>query len=250
MKISESIRETYSAQYDETMVAWRNMAARYKAQNIVDLSREIRFSSVLEVGCGEGSILSWLSQWGFSTDLHGLEISESGIAMTASKGIAHLKSLQLFDGYRIPFDDNRFDLVICSHVLEHVEHERILLREIKRVSRYQIFEVPIDFSFYVDRKIEHYLSYGHINIYTPSSFRFLLKSEKFAIRKDLCHLYADEVLAEIYKQDRAGYYTIKAKHFILKLIPYLRGIKPNAYSVLTEKTDDGLSIFDRKTELT
>lgn len=250
MKVSSSIKETYANQYDDAMVGWRNMAAKYKAKNIVELCRGLEFRSVLEVGCGEGSILQWLSQWDFSKDLHGIEISESGIALTEEKRIEHLKSIRLFDGYTIPFEDDHFDLVICSHVMEHVEHERILLREIKRVSKFQLFEVPIDFSFYVDQKIDHYLSYGHINIYTPASFRFLLKSEKFLIRQDLCHLYADEVLEEIYRNDPSGYYTIKAKHFLLKMIPYLRGVKPNAYVVLTEKSGDGLSIFDREIGLT
>ncbi len=149
----------------------------------------------------------------------------------------------LFDGYKIPYPDNHFDLVICSHVMEHVEHERILLREIKRVSKNQIFEVPIDFSFYVDKKIKHFLAYGHINIYTPGLFRFLLLSENFEIVKDKCYLFQDDVLKPLYENNKVGFYIIKLKMFFLKMFPYLLGIKPNAYVVLTSKTDKDLSIF-------
>ena len=243
MQISDNVKESYSSQYDAGSVEWRNMGAKYKALNIISLSKKISFRNVLEVGAGEGSILSWLSKWDFCKDLNCVEISESGIDMIKSKNIANLKDILLFDGYKIPYADDHFDLVICSHVLEHVEHERILLREIKRVSKYQIFEVPIDFSFYVDEKLKHFLSYGHINIYTPALFRFLLMSENFEFRNDICYLYSDDVLRSVYKNDRMGFYINKVKNFVLKCFPYLLGIKPNAYAVLTAKTDREISIF-------
>jgi len=243
MQISDNIKDSYSNQYDENSVKWRNTGARYKALNVVELSKTIRFKNVLEVGAGEGSILNWLSQWNFCEDLNCIEISESGIELIKSKNIKNLKDVLLFDGYQIPYPDNHFDLVICSHVLEHVEHERMLLREIKRVSKYQIFEVPIDFSFYVDRKLNHFLSYGHINIYTPSLFRFLLKSENFEVQNDINYLYNDEVLELLYKKKNAAYYITKIKFAVLSMIPYLRGIKPSSYAVLTRKTDKNLSIF-------
>ncbi|GGM86420.1 hypothetical protein GCM10010967_18360 [Dyadobacter beijingensis] len=243
MQISDNVKESYSAQYDENMVEWRNTGAKFKAKNIVALSKHISFKNVLEVGAGEGSILNWLAQWDFCNDLNCVEISESGIERIKSKNIPNLHDILLFDGYKIPYPDNHFDLVICSHVLEHVEHERMLLREIKRVSKYQIFEVPIDFSFYVDRKLKHFLSYGHINIYTPSLFRFLLKSENFEVEKDICHLYDDAVLKMQFRNNAKGYYVTKFKHALLRLFPYFLGIKPNSYAVLTSKTGKELSIF-------
>lgn len=243
MQLSDNIKETYSGQYDTESVEWRNKGARYKAQNILELSREITFRNVLEVGAGEGSILNWLSKWNFCEDLNCVEISESGIEQIKAKQIPNLKDVLLFDGYKLPYPDNHFDLIYCSHVMEHVEHERILLREIKRVSKYQIFEVPIDFSFYVDRKLKHFLAYGHINIYTPGLFRFLLMSEQFQVLKDKCQLYSDDVISPVYQNNRMGFYMNKLKLFILRNVPYLLGIKPNAYTVLTRKTDEQLSIF-------
>jgi len=246
MEISNNIKKAYSNVYNqnESLVEWRTKAAKYKAKNIVELSKNIKFDSVLEVGCGEGSILYWLSQWGFSKNLNGIEISENAIELTKSKQIENLKSIQLFDGYNIPFEDNHFDLLICSHVMEHVEYERVLLREIRRVSKYQIFEIPIDFSFYVDKKIDLLLSYGHINIYTPALFRFLLMSEKFQIKSDKCYLYENEVLKHLYANNTFEFYKLKAKFLILKTFPFLRGIKPSSYVVLTEKVDGELSIYE------
>ncbi|QRR02612.1 class I SAM-dependent methyltransferase [Dyadobacter sandarakinus] len=243
MQLSNNIKDSYSNQYDESSVKWRNTGARYKALNIVELSKSIQFKSVLEVGAGEGSILKWLSEWDFSKNLNCIEISESGIELIKSKKIQNLNDILLFNGYQIPYPDDHFDLVICSHVLEHVEHERILLREIKRVSKYQIFEVPIDFSFYVDRKLDHFLSYGHINIYTPSLFRFLLKSENFEIMNDINYFYNDEVLQLMHKKKNTSYYIMKLKFAIIKTIPFLKGVKPSSYAVLTHKTGKNLSIL-------
>lgn len=139
MNVSDKVQESYSNQYDQSIIDWRNLGAKYKAANIVELTKDRTFSSVLEVGCGEGSILDWLSKWNFSQNLNGIEISESGIEKINSKNIKNLNQVLLFDGYKIPFPDKHFDLVICSHVMEHVEHERVLLREIKRISKYQVF---------------------------------------------------------------------------------------------------------------
>jgi len=244
MQVSENLQKSYSTQYDSSIIEWRNMAAKYKAQNIVELSKKIKFDTVLEVGAGEGSILDWLSKNKFSENLYGIEISESGIEIIKSKNIKNLKEVLLFDGYKIPYNDNHFDLVICSHVMEHVEHERVLLREIKRVSKYQIFEVPIDFSFYVDKKLKHFLSFGHINIYTPSLFRFLLKSENFEVMDDICHLYNDEIFRYIFKDNKLDFYKQKLKHLLLKSFPYLLGIKPSSYVVLTSTfKEEQLSVF-------
>jgi ubiquinone/menaquinone biosynthesis C-methylase UbiE len=245
MKLSDNIKESYSSQYDASSVEWRNLGAKYKAMNIVSLAKNIDFKNVLEVGAGEGSILNWLSEWNFCTNLNCVEISESGITMIKSKNITGLNDILLFDGYKIPYPDGHFDLVICSHVLEHVEHERILLREIKRVSKYQIFEVPIDFSLYVDKKLKHFLSYGHINIYTPALFRFLIKSENFNVLSDICFLYPDDVLKATYKNNKRAYYLTRMKHSVLRMFPFLLGIKPSSYAVLSRREVKEISIFDQ-----
>jgi len=243
MEISQNIKESYSKQYSDSMAEWRLMGAKSKAKNIVELAKEIKFKNVLEVGSGEGSILYWLSKWGFSDNLNCVEISESGLEMTRARNIEHLKDALLFDGYKIPYNDDHFDLVYCSHVIEHVEHERILLREIKRVSRYQIFEVPIDFSPYVDKKLKHFLSYGHINIYTPALFRFLLMTENFVVKKDICGLFSNESLKIMYKDNKNGLYKMKLRQLLLKASPWFRGLKPNTYTVLTTKKNEEIAIF-------
>ncbi len=46
------------------------------------------------------------------------------------------------DGYNLPFADNSFDFVICSHILEHMEDPQAFLQEIARVGKAGYIEVP------------------------------------------------------------------------------------------------------------
>jgi len=243
MEVSSNLKQSYSEQYKSEGAEWRMLGAKYKALNILELTRDIDIHKVCEVGCGEGSILKWLSEYEFAEQLYGIDISESGIEKTFEKKIKNVVELKVFDGYSIPYSDKFFDLVVCSHVIEHVEHPRLLLKEIMRISKYQVFEVPIDFSFYVDRKAAHYLAYGHINIYTPGLFRFLLLSENFNMLKEIYYFYPDEILNHLFKNNRYKLYMQKLKQFILRRVPYLRGVKPSSYAVLTEQSKNPIEIM-------
>ena len=183
--VTKTLQSAYDDLYTDEMTEWRELGGRLKAQRIVEVCRGLTFDTVLECGAGEGSILQFLGESGLSSSLCAIEISDSAIAQIHKRDIPKLREVKKFDGYSIPYPDKAFDMAYCSHVLEHVEHPRILLRELKRVSNLQVFEVPLDYSIGVDRNVEHFLSYGHINVYTPSLFRFLLKSEGFEIVSEL-----------------------------------------------------------------
>jgi ubiquinone/menaquinone biosynthesis C-methylase UbiE len=54
-----------------------------------------------------------------------------------------------FDLHSIPLEDNRFDVVFCNHVLEHVDDAHQCMSELYRVMKpggWGIFQVPMDFS--------------------------------------------------------------------------------------------------------
>ena len=252
--LSEEVKTAYDNFYTNSDVAWRMLGAKYKAKNIVDVCSEIKPQNVLEVGAGDGSILHFLNEWNFAPELHALEIAESGVDIIKSRNLSRLKSVQTFDGYKIPFEDNTFDLVILAHVLEHVEHERILLRELKRVSRYIVIEVPKDYRFGVDRRVKHFLDYGHINMYTPTSLRFLLQSEGLEILEDKVSMTATETVKfnEFINKKAPKTFSknlkIELEYRIKKALGSLLGRKKqedfaNAYTVLTQKSDSNLQIF-------
>jgi SAM-dependent methyltransferase len=45
---------------------------------------------------------------------------------------------------KMPFQDQSFDYVICSHLLEHVQHPDIAIQELQRIARRGYIEVPFE----------------------------------------------------------------------------------------------------------
>jgi ubiquinone/menaquinone biosynthesis C-methylase UbiE len=252
--ISGNVKTAYDEFYEKHDEAWRMLGAKYKAQHIIDVCEGRTFKKVLEVGAGDGSILKLLADQDFAPEYHAVEISESGVEHIKSRKIKDLKSVALFDGYHLPFKDNSFDLVILSHVLEHVEHERLLLRELKRVARHCVIEVPRDYKAGVDTRIKHFLAYGHINVYTPTSLRYLLNTEGFAVENDLTSIIPPEVTkfnTYINQKKPKSFITdlkIKAEFTVKNSLGKIFGKKlnealANAYTVLCKKADEQVNIF-------
>ena len=249
-----NIITAYDNFYQNHDEAWRMLGAKYKAQNIVDVCKGRQFLKVLEVGAGDGSILYYLDQWNFAPELHAIEISESGVEHIKSRNLKSVKEVQVFDGYHIPYADQTFDLVILAHVLEHVEYERTLLRELKRISKFQVIEVPRDYRFGVDKRIKHFLAYGHLNVYTPSSLRYLLRSEGFEVLADKTSMITPEVTRfnnftnQKKHQSFFANFKITAEYQLKQVLNRLMGKKvqekfANAYTVLCRATDKATKIF-------
>jgi ubiquinone/menaquinone biosynthesis C-methylase UbiE len=252
--VTDSVKSAYDEFYNKHDEAWRMLGAKYKAQHIIEVSEGCTFKKVLEVGAGDGSILKLLADQDFAPEYHAVEISDSGVEHIKLRNIKDLKSVQLFDGYQLPFEDNSFDLIILSHVLEHVEHERILLREIKRVARHSIIEVPLDYKTGVDKRIKHFLAYGHINVYTPTSLRYLLRTEGFEVENDLTSMIEPEVTRfnEYINQKKSKSFItnlkISVEYTVKNSLGKMFGKKldegfANAYTVLCKKADEQLNIF-------
>ncbi|HTD98547.1 MAG TPA: class I SAM-dependent methyltransferase [Mucilaginibacter sp.] len=252
--ISGNVKTAYDEFYQKHDEAWRMLGAKYKAQHIIDVCKGYTFKKVLEVGAGDGSILKLLADQNFAAEYHAVEISDSGVEHIKTRDIANLKSVQLFDGYKLPFEDNTFDLIILSHVLEHVEHERLLLRELKRVANYCVIEVPRDYKAGVDNKIKHFLAYGHINVYTPTSLRYLLRTEGFEIENDLTSMIEPEVTkfnTYINQKKPKSLITdlkINAEYAVKNALISTLGKNAkekyaSAYTVLCKKADHQLEIF-------
>lgn len=252
--LSDEVKSAYDHFYTQRDTTWRMLGAESKAKNIIAVCKGISPVKVLEVGAGDGSILHYLNEWNFGQELYALEIADTGVSLIKERGLSRLKEVQSFDGYKIPYADDSFDLVILAHVLEHVEHERILIRELKRIAKNIVIEVPLDYRFGVDKRIKHFLDYGHINMYTPTSLRFLLKTEGLEIVADQVSMTPASTIKFNEFVNRKSPKTfsrnlkIELEYRIKKIAGTLLGIKKqeqfaNAYTVLTKRSDQTLQIF-------
>src|SRR5262249_179226 len=187
--MTTDLKDAYEALYRDNPMndAWDSLCGRAKADNVYTVMRDYvnpASATLLECGTGNGGVLQWLDQF---KSVYALDLSETALELLRGRNIPNLVEARAFDGYRIPYPDKSFDLAVCLHVLEHVEHPRLVLRELRRVSTFQVLEIPLDYSVGVDENVEHFLSYGHINVFTPSTFKFLLRTEGFEILEE--HLW-------------------------------------------------------------
>lgn len=182
--LNTDIRRHYEHTFASVSPEWRRLGAIDKAHNIMSLCKNHGFANIVEIGAGDGAILEQLSRHGFARSYTALEISESAVAAIKDRRIGGFKEAVLFDGYSTPFDDRSFDLAILSHVIEHVEHPRLLLREVSRIVRGDkgaIFvEVPTELTLRAGRNFR-WTDTGHINIYSPLTIRHLLQSTHFDV---------------------------------------------------------------------
>ena len=179
-----SYNQHYEGSYSNRMLEWRNLGAEDKANNIVSLLRSNGFdnvNSILEVGCGTGAVLLAVKKRGLGSLHMGVDLANPN--EHPDPGVAESDiSLHTYDGIHLPFEDDSFDLVYASHVLEHVPDERGFLAEIKRVSRRIVYiEVPCELHFRTSVKsLQATLNIGHINAYTPEAFELTLVTSELA----------------------------------------------------------------------
>ena len=133
---------------------------------------------MLEVGCGTGAVLARLSAIGVGRDFTGIDVIDPATNLEIDGAASAPFRWSSYDGTTIPFADGSFDLVYASHVLEHVPEPRALLYELARVSRDFIYvEVPCELHARTSRRaLQSTLDIGHINFYTPDTFRLLLET--------------------------------------------------------------------------
>ena len=174
--VSTPFQELYLGYYDGTRDTLKRAISARDTFDHIRLVSEGTLGRTVDVGAGDGALLALLSHSTLAPELHGLEISASGIDKIQDRSLPLLKSVRQFDGYSMPYPDRSFDTALCMHVVEHVEHERLFLRELSRISKSIILEVPLEHGFKVARSIRLSGPFGHINFYTPDTFLALLRS--------------------------------------------------------------------------
>jgi ubiquinone/menaquinone biosynthesis C-methylase UbiE len=118
--------------YDEI---WRSvdfppyLRSLYRALEQLPLDNGCR---VLDVACGNGSFGEWFKSR-LGAEMYGIDYSPVAVDLCKQKGYAEVKLVDL-DKDPIPFEDNYFDLVILSAVVEHImSPEEVLEQACRRL---------------------------------------------------------------------------------------------------------------------
>lgn len=183
MGVSIRFKGLYDGMYDHGVAReWRDLGAIDKAANIDTIWHQAKLPprpKIVEIGSGEGALASALQRLGFFSHYQGFDLSESGITEATARKVPSAEFL-LVDGDGIPVEDDSADIVVLSHVVEHLEHPRVLLYEAYRIARHVIVEVPLELNA---RTPWNYIwdDLGHINKYSATSIRHLIQTCNFVV---------------------------------------------------------------------
>ena len=96
-------------------------------------------SRVLDVGCGDGSLLRLLAE-SRGVDARGIELSQAGVNECVAKGLSVIQGDADTDLFYYP--DQSFDYVILSQTLQATRQPRAVLEHMLRIGRRAIVSFP------------------------------------------------------------------------------------------------------------
>ncbi|MHC4580086.1 MAG: class I SAM-dependent methyltransferase [Planctomycetota bacterium] len=182
---------------------------RYKEilhRSIYEHVRDKSPCSVLDIGCRWGNDLKRVSLIGPDMNLFGVDVCSDALEV-ASKELEKSQNIHLCQarGEDLPFEDNYFDIVFSSEVIEHTEEVEEFMKEVQRVlknhgavivttpSRLNLTHligklVPSPFKRSL-RKCIYYVNPGdpdvnpHVHEYTPRELRNLFEKNGFRVER-------------------------------------------------------------------
>jgi SAM-dependent methyltransferase len=139
---------------------------------------------LLEVGCGSGYTLSLFKRLGWRVE--GVEIDPKAADVARSNGL----EIHTGDLYSKHYEDNQFDAIAMSHVIEHVHDPIGILRECHRILKPKgVISLATPNSMALG-----HLLYGrswlpldpprHLNLFNPINFEIILKKAGYEIVKN------------------------------------------------------------------
>jgi 2-polyprenyl-3-methyl-5-hydroxy-6-metoxy-1,4-benzoquinol methylase len=186
------------------------MIAEYLHQEYLKRGKPLR---ILDIGCSEGMMIAYTQKNNTQTEFYGIDILEERKAKAIARGY---KDVWLKDIRQCDFSEyrDRFDAVICSHILEHLEHPGDLLKKLNSVMAedallvvgtpiglwpgvlWSRYGAPLRHPWY--RREAVLKRFGHVSFFTLSSLKKLLLKNRF--RTEECR----------------GEYFIRARGFFLE----------------------------------
>ena len=158
-------------QLHESEQGWYMFNAAWKTWRAMFLN--LQGESLLDLGCGSGIGMSFVKVFKPDIRITGVEVD------MAHKSVWDTRNLNVVKGniYNLKFDDNSFDTVWSSHVLEHLVNPETMIAESFRIARKRIIHaVP------VGNVEDKNLGTKHLQIYNRINFKNLFGERAEEVR--------------------------------------------------------------------
>jgi 2-polyprenyl-3-methyl-5-hydroxy-6-metoxy-1,4-benzoquinol methylase len=86
---------------------------------------------ILDVGCGNGNISLYLGSLNY--DVKGIDVSDESIRYAQNRNALPNVKFQCISAEELTINEERFDAIVCSEVLEHLEKPEVLLKTLAQL---------------------------------------------------------------------------------------------------------------------
>jgi len=155
---------------------WWDISRREIVKQAVNKNKLTAKSKILDAGCGEGTMLSFL-QSKFPNSF-GIDNSVYALEFCKKRGLSNLKLANLEK--KIPFKNNFFNAIVCLEVIEHTNNDNNVVKEFYRVLKQggKLFLTVPAYNFLWSKHDE---SIAHKRRYDRGQLKILLFQNDFKV---------------------------------------------------------------------
>ena len=161
---------------------------------------------ILDIGCG------------YSANKYATTICD---VQDLSDFYSNRKFIKL-DSNQLPFQDNQFDFVIASHVIEHVKDFKYFIAELERVSKRGYIELPskLEDNLVFENKKDHlwHMDFDDVNLklLISEKFQYIEPIITVSMIQKLRENFKSSFVLELYWEDKIDYEFINNSHSLKK----------------------------------
>lgn len=181
---AEHYIKKYSSERDIN-AEWLRLGAVDKVNSMKELLKQVDFSpqTILELGAGTGAIIEECMRRGIGRQFFAVDYSSDAIEYLKDRHKEGLTVAVSDITNAIPFEGLHFDVIILSHILEHLEQPNLALKNAINRCRYLIAEVPLE-----DLPFGRFKSLVRRMVFKKDRKRNLAGHVQFFTRERLCQL--------------------------------------------------------------